>query len=106
MCGSLPALRPLFKKIPGFLDNIKDAAQSGYRLGRRSQNPSTAVKSDASRLSVALSSEASPPRRTDDGPFGSDPAAKGLHITLNAGIDPDDKEDVERQEQATNRPTS
>ncbi|TEA11261.1 Satratoxin biosynthesis SC1 cluster protein 4 [Colletotrichum sidae] len=82
VCGSLPALRPLFKKIPGLLSTVKETAQSEYR--RRSQMPSNAAKSfhsRQSRQSHMLSSEASQLKALASKPS---PHGKTMHVMTEA----------------------
>ncbi|KAI8293070.1 hypothetical protein K4K56_005308 [Colletotrichum sp. SAR 10_98] len=96
ICGSLPALRPLFKKIPGILSTVKTTVQSGYH--RKSRDPSGTAKSNASHQSIALSSEASPRKPIQPRKFGSSSTAKDTHVTTDTRVETTSTDGSERHE--------
>lgn len=96
ICGSLPALRPLFKKIPGILTTVKTTLQSGYH--RNSRDLSGTANSNASHHSIALSSEASPRKPIQPRKFGSGSTAKDTHVTTDTRVDATSTDGSERHE--------
>ncbi|OLN93074.1 hypothetical protein CCHL11_07529 [Colletotrichum chlorophyti] len=78
MCGSLPALRPLFRTFPDFWSTVRETEQSGYQ--RQSRNPSVTIKSARSRNSNAHAFHAASPRQLiQPRPFGSASTNEDVH---------------------------
>ncbi|TQN69557.1 Satratoxin biosynthesis SC1 cluster protein 4, partial [Colletotrichum shisoi] len=97
VCGSLPALRSLFKKIPALLKTVRLSAGGGEksRADRRRQSATVIATSDASDNSNGQSPKGSTPRRAGmPRPFGSASTAcrKSFHLSRNIETDPDSKE--------------
>ncbi|KAF6796956.1 integral membrane protein [Colletotrichum sojae] len=113
MCGSLPALRPVFKKVPALFSTALGTARSG--TNRRSGAPTPSAKaSNHSRPSCATSAESSPRRpilaeaqRTG---FGSASTVKVSHSAAKERLDFDEgvgsRDDLERQDWAAEKPAS
>ncbi|KAF6813865.1 integral membrane protein [Colletotrichum plurivorum] len=113
MCGSLPALRPLFKKIPALFSNALGTVRSG--TSRRSGAPTPSAKaSNHSRPSCAMSAESSPRRpmlaEAQRRGFGSGSTVKVSHSTAEDRLDLEEgtgsRDDLERQDWAAEKPAS
>ncbi|WQF88438.1 Putative extracellular membrane protein, CFEM [Colletotrichum destructivum] len=97
ICGSLPALRSLFKKIPALLKTVKSSAEGEKsRADQRRQSATVIAMSDASDNSNGQSSKGNTPRRVGmPRPFGSASTAcgKSFHLSRDKETDPDSKEE-------------
>lgn len=102
LCGSLPALRPLFKKVPPFFATFRTTLQSGNR--RQSLVPSSTAKLRSSRgYSAQSSPESSPTKPIQPRQFGSSSTAKETHVAGETASDTGSKDDLERQDWDTEK---
>ncbi|TIC92381.1 hypothetical protein CH35J_010247 [Colletotrichum higginsianum] len=96
ICGSLPALRSLFKKIPALLKTVRSSAGGEKsRADQRRQSATVIAMSDASDNSNGQSPKGNTPRRAGmPRPFGSASTAcgKSFHLSRDKETDPDSKE--------------
>ncbi|EXF84884.1 integral membrane protein [Colletotrichum fioriniae PJ7] len=108
ICGSLPALRPLFKKLPIFFTTIKSTIQTGTHRRKSQAQSTTAVrKSHHSHASHESSTQSSPsnspqkPHAVQLRDFGgsSTTCDKDTQYTLEM-TDEESRDDLERQEWA------
>ncbi|KZL68610.1 integral membrane protein [Colletotrichum incanum] len=102
ICGSLPALRPLLKKIPVSLTTAKSTTRKGAS-NRRShvQSATPNIKSQASHDFSAQSSPQNTPQKSGVARhFGSSSTAydKDSHLTREMGFDPGSTEDFDLEE--------
>ncbi|KAF6841850.1 integral membrane protein [Colletotrichum musicola] len=115
VCGSLPALRPLFKRIPALLSTAMSTARSGTGTNRRPGAPTPLAKvSNHSRPSCAMSAESSPRRpilaEAQSRGFGSSSTVKVSHSTVDDRLDLEEgtgsRDDLEQQDWAAEKPAS
>ncbi|KAL2879486.1 hypothetical protein SGCOL_005091 [Colletotrichum sp. CLE4] len=109
ICGSLPALRPLFKKLPIFFTTIRSTVQSGTHRRKSQAQSTTAIrKSHHSHASHESSTQSSPdnspqkPHAVKLRDFGgsSTTCDKDAHYTFEMTTDEESRDDLESQDWA------
>ncbi|KAK1633934.1 hypothetical protein BDP81DRAFT_379221 [Colletotrichum phormii] len=109
ICGSLPALRPLFKKLLIFFTTIRSTVQSGTHRRKLQAQSTTAVrKYHHSHASYESSTQSSPdnspqkPHAVKLRDFGgsSTTCDKDAHYTFEMTTDEESKDDLESQDWA------
>ncbi|KAK1975493.1 integral membrane protein [Colletotrichum cereale] len=107
ICGSLPSLRPLFKKVPVLLSTAKSAARKGASNRQSRERSVTAnVKYQVSHYNSVHSSPASTPHKPElPRDFGSASTAydKHSHVALEETIETDITEEFVLEDMETGR---
>ncbi|KAL0942709.1 uncharacterized protein CTRU02_200595 [Colletotrichum truncatum] len=104
VCGSLPALLPLFRIVSGYFSRIMTTMQSKHH--RRPEEPIDEGKESFSQASGTSSEASSPQKSIRAKTFGNVSAANDLRIVGHMSARTDGRDDLEHQDWITGRSTS
>lgn len=91
-CGSLPALRPLLKKLPGSLDSL----QSTWRRSPPDGSSSNSTKHSRNSTPATQQTQQAQRRHSQTGTSDSVSTPERLHFAEKSAADASSRDDLER----------